>query len=413
MALLDRIGAHREAVRSDEVTQQEFADLLTGSTGRARSGVTVTDQRVLGLSAWWRGVRYLSETVAGLPIFTYLRTGGDERRKVVSPGWLARPSEEVPRFALFEFYMMSMLHRGNAFGFKNRGDTGQVVDIVPLHPDRVRYGLADGRKVFEVTGNDQRKHSFTSREILHIPSLSSDGYFGIDPIRAHVHGLGAVAAADEFAGRAFSQGTSMGGYIKMPGRLDDVEADRVRAQWRRLHNGLANAHEFGILGDGATYETIGLDPQQTQLLETRKYGVTEIARILGVVPHKLYDLERATFSNIEHQAIESVQDSIMPWLIRLETWINHDRSLVSPTTFHEFVVEGLLRGDTKARMEAYSIAISGGFMSPHFAASRENWDAPDALRYWQRPLNTALLTEESAPGGDTDPQELEVGGQST
>jgi HK97 family phage portal protein len=256
--------------------------------------------------------------------------------------------------------------------------------------------------VFEVTGNDQQKHAFTTAEILHIPALSSDGYFGIDPIRAHVHGLGAVAAADEYAARAFSQGTSMGGYIKMPGRLDDTEADRVRAQWRRLHNGLANAHEFGILGDGATYETIGLDPQQTQLLETRKFGVTEIARILGVVPHKLYDLERSTFSNIEHQAIESVQDSIMPWLIRLETWMNHDRSLGTPSTFHEFVVEGLLRGDTKTRMEAYATAIQGGFMSPRFAATRENFPAPDALEYWQRPLNTAYLTESDPPGGTAE-----------
>ena len=113
------------------------------------------------------------------------------------------------------------------------------------------------------------------------------------------------------------------------------------------------------------YHSIGIAPEDAQFLETRKYQVNEICRIFRIPPHLVADLERATFSNIEHQSIEFVQYTIRPWLVRWEQEIT--KSLLSDEEktlyFARFNVDGLLRGDYKSRMEGYAVGRQNGWLS--------------------------------------------------
>lgn len=377
MGLLDAVLGHRaerEAVRSvDPVSMEEFGYLLGQSNGnsfRTKAGVNVGPRGALGIPAWSRGVRYLTETIAGLPVHTYRDQGGKRTRRA-DPAWMAKPDNETPWFALVEFWMMSELHKGNAYAFKLRDPLGRVVGLRPLHPDRVRPGMtSSGFKVFEVDGREDL--GYTSREILHIPGLSYDGVCGLNPIQYFAETLGLVKAADEYAARHFGQGSHLRAYLSLPQKLSPTEADQLKARWERFHSGMANASEFGVLGNGAEYKTVSLDPQQTQLLETRKFNITEIARILGVVPHKLYDLEHATYTNIEHQAIESVTDGIVPWVTRFEAFMNFDPDLMRAGNFIEWQIEGLLRGDTATRYEGYSKSVGGPWQTINEARAHEN-----------------------------------------
>lgn len=411
MALADRVAARsaaralpREVRRSaDPVTMEEFGYLVGRGRGggRTKAGVAIGPTRALGVSAWYRGVRYLTETMAGLPVHTFRDQMGQRARRA-NPPWRAQPDPEMPWFGLVEHWMMSLLHRGNAYAFKVRNPVGQVVGLRGLHPDRVRVGqAADGSKVFEV---DHRTDvGFTRREILHLPGLSYNGVVGLDPLSLMAEGLGRAAAADDYASKSFGTGSHLQAYLTLPQTLTDTEAQALKVQWERFHAGMANAHEFGVLGNGAEYKTVSLTPEQQQLLETRKFEVTEMARFLGVVPHKLYDLERATFSNIEHQAIEAVVDGIRPWAARLEAWINFDRDLNAPGNFQEWDLEGLLRGDSAARSAFYTAGINAGWLTPASAARRENEPAPKELEYYQRPLNvTVLRPGEPAPDAESE-----------
>ena len=122
---------------------------------------------------------------------------------------------------------------------------------------------------------------------------------------------------------------------------------------------------MAVLEEGMKYHTIGIAPEDAQFLETRKYQVNEICRIFRVPPHLVGDLERATFSNIEHQSIEFVQHTIRPWLVRWEQAIS--RSLLDEKErliyFAKFNVDGLMRGDYKSRMEGYAIGRQNGWLS--------------------------------------------------
>jgi HK97 family phage portal protein len=392
MALADRVASRRRQIqRADPVTMEEFGYLLGQGRGggMTKAGVSVGPTRALGVSAWYRGVRYLTETVASLPVHTFRDVAGVRSRRA-DPPWLTRPDTELPWFGLVEHWMMSLLHRGNAYAFKVRNPLGQVIGLRPIHPDRVRVGQAsDGTKVFKI--DNREDIGFTAREILHIPGLSYNGIVGLDPLSLMAEGLGRAAAADQFASQSFGQGSHLQAYLSIPQPLTDEEAQRTKHQWERFHKGMANSNEFGVIGNGAEYKTVSLTPEQQQLLETRKFEVTEVARYLGVVPHKLYDLERATFSNIEHQAIEAVVDGIRPWVERLEAWVNFDLTLLPNRNFLEWQIEGLLRGDSAARAAFYMAGITGGWLMPAAAARLENQPAGAELEYYLRPLNMAVI----------------------
>lgn len=392
MGLVDRVSARASdmgatAQRSDPVTLEEFGYLLGQQGGnKSLAGVSVTPTRALGITAWYSGVRYLAESVSSLPCFTFRDGAATGRQRRADPSWRRAPDEDVPFAAWVEFQMMSLLHRGDGFSFKLRNQMGQVTGLRSLHPDRVKVGRhpESKRKVFQV---DSGGPLWTTRDILHIPGLSYDGLRGIDVIRHQTGSLGISAAADDYAARFFDAGSHLNNYIQLQDDLTKQQAIDKREQFQAFHRGLQNAHELGLLGGGAELKTVGLDPAQTQLLETRKFGVTEVARILRIPPHKLYDLVHATFSNIEHQSIEAVVDSIRPWVVRIEAHVNFDPDLLAARNFIEFQLEGLLRGDMKSRFEAYGLGIQWGFMNRNQPRTLENWPEDPRLDEFLIPLN--------------------------
>lgn len=113
------------------------------------------------------------------------------------------------------------------------------------------------------------------------------------------------------------------------------------------------------------YKEIGIPPNYAQFLETRKFHLNEICRIFRVPPHLIGDLERATFSNIEHQSIDFVVHTIRPLLVRWEQAIQ--KALIPEEEraiyFAKFTVDGLLRGDFKTRMDGYAVGRQNGWYS--------------------------------------------------
>ena len=87
--------------------------------------------------------------------------------------------------------------------------------------------------------------------------------------------------------------------------------------------------------------------------------------LFRVPPHMVADLDKATFSNIEQQSLDFVQNTIRPWLVRIEQSGN-SKLLIKPekgTVFNKFNVDGLLRGDFQSRMQGYAIGRQNGWYS--------------------------------------------------
>lgn len=404
--LADRVRrGRREVQRASSVSEDEFAQLLGQSNGqvtRTRAGVAVGKRQVLGLTAWYRGVYALSTGVGFLPVHAFRTDANGERSQRVDPLWF-RPDVDQTLARLFAFMVMSLLHDGNSYTWKMRGPTGQVTGLRQINPKRVTGGLApDGSKRFLV---DQDPREYTTYDILHIPWMDSDGAgFGLNPIATLAEALGIVAAADQYAQRFFGNNTHVGGIISVGAALDETAAKRLRAEWEAFHEGLLNAHKTGVLSQGSTYQRLSLNAAETQLLETRTFGIDEVSRALSIPPPMLYELSHATFSNIEQQAIQYVQDGLQPIVERLEDAIYNDPHLLPPGNYVEFNLEGRQRGDLATRYSAIATAVGRPWRTPNEARKLDNLPPLPGGDELLMPLNMgqAATHGTDALGGDPD-----------
>jgi HK97 family phage portal protein len=123
-------------------------------------------------------------------------------------------------------------------------------------------------------------------------------------------------------------------------------------------------------------KTIGINPKDAQLLESRAFSVEEICRWFRVPPHMVGHSEKSTSwgSGIEQQMIGFLTFTLRPWLTRIEQAINKD--LLSPVEqmrmYAEFSIEGLLRADSAGRSAYLSTMVNNGLMTRDEGRSKEN-----------------------------------------
>ncbi len=291
----------------------------------------------------------------------YLRDQKGSRQEYrTSPLWAMlhnRPNPEMSAMAFKETMVGWALTWGNAYAEIERDMAHRPTSIWPITPDRVRpLRAANGAIVYEVNnGRAGEKTYIPAEDMYHLHGLGSDGLTGYSVVSLAARSIGTGLASDTFINSFYSNNTVLGGVLEHPGKLSPEAYDRLKKSWEERHKGPAAAYKPAILEEDMKWHTIGMPLKDAEFLENRKFTVTEICRWFGVPPHKVADLERATYSNIEHQSIEVVTDAIMPWAVRLEQ--EADYKLVGArnqgTVFTKLNLKGLLRGDSKTRAEFY------------------------------------------------------------
>lgn len=377
-----------------------LVDLAGG--GVADSGVPVGPESAIKYSAVYSCVRVIAETIASLPLFVYERDGRVKRKardNKIYKLLQAKPNSEQTAFCFKELLSVHANLWGNAYAFIQRDNAARPIELIPLLPDRTKVERYKGKKRYSTTVNGTRLLIDPS-DILHIPAISLDGLQGLSPIGVARQAIGLGIATERFGSKLFSNNGRPSGVLEHPGTLGADGPRNIEAEWNRKHQGLDNAHRVAVLQEGMTWKPMTIPPEDAQFLQTRKFQVNEIARIFRVPPHMIGDLDKATFSNIEHQAIEFVVHTIRPWLVRFEQEINsklfgeNEKGL-----FAEFKVDALLRGDTKSRFESYAIARNWGWLSANDIRSLENLNPIKGGDMYLRPLNMEAV--------GTKPQQLE------
>lgn len=372
---------------------------LTGprSARRLRSGVTVTAGRAMQHAAVWACVRARAEDVAKCPA-RVVEYQGKQRIRRDAPPWLERPNPETTPFELFERTTASIDTDGNGFWHVSKDRLGRVAEVWPLPPAEVqvwreppsRGQTGVSPKQFTYAGDD-----YGLDEIVHFTGFSLAGRLrGLNPIQQHMHTIGLSVAAEEYGEAFFGNGATMSGVVTLPAgaNLDPTKVQEMQDGLARDHQGLENAHRPGVLFGGAAWVQLTIPNDAAQFLETRKYQLADIARIYRTPSHKINDLEHATFSNIEHQAIEWVVDGIVPTVTRLEAQVVA-AGLVERGHHLKFNLGALLRGDTKTRYEAYAMGIQWGWLCPDDVRELEDLNPlPDGIgSTYRTPLNMGPL----------------------
>jgi HK97 family phage portal protein len=341
------------------LTAASLVDWLSGTVND--SGMRVTEKTALGMPAIYRAVSLISGACAGLPLVAYNK---NDRLTQVDLPILDQPCPGLTSFEFWEYAYLSMLTHGNFYAFKNMDARGQVTSIVPIHPSALKVGRNDKAadannptgKLFLYSTPTGGEKTYTPVEILHIPALGYDGITGVSPIRLMAQGIGTAMAAEKFTAKQFSSGSLMSGILQTDQRLTEDQSEELATRWRSKVAGLARAHDIVVLGSGAKFQPIQFSQADLQMLEVRKFQVVEVARMFGVPPHLLGDVERSTSwgTGIEQQAIGFVTYSLKSWLTRVEQRVSLE--VMPGRLFAQYDINNLMRGDS-AQRAAYLTAM--------------------------------------------------------
>lgn len=336
---------------------------------RTVAGPIITPDTAVTISTVWACLRYLSQTVAVLP-WRVMREGakGGELAPKHPVDYLLhkRPNPEWSSFQFRETLVHWALRWGNGYAEIERDrTTGRAFALWPIHPDRADPKRTEtGELVYEVNNGSQKAPSIIpAADMFHIRGFG-DGVAGVNVVEYAAQSLGWAAAAQLFGAAFFGSGANLGGVIATKHALSPEAKGKLEADIDRLYKGPRNSHKVAILDNEMTWQSIGLDQEKGQFIGTNQHLVEEICRWFGVPPHKVMHLLRATFSNIEHQAIEVVVDSVSPWVKRFEDEAEAKLFGQNRAGFYtKMNLRALLRGDFKSQNEGLQIARQNGIIN--------------------------------------------------
>lgn len=336
--------------------------IRTAIIGRqSASGIRVNEETAMRFSAVFGCIRVLSETLASMPIIMYkerqpgVKNGGKDRASDHPLYDILKnvPNPEMPAYTFKETAMVHITTSGNSYNQIIRSRGGDILElrILPWYAVTPERNMDTGN--IKYWTNDRGKRvELNPDEMFHIPGLGFNGIIGFSPIRMAMEAVGLGLAAETFAANFYGKGTHLGGVLEHPGVLGEEAHKALKEDFEEKYAGLNNSHKIPILEEGMKFKELGIKPEEAQFIETRKFQIEEIARIYRVPLHLLQNLDKATNNNIEHQSLEFVMYTMLPWFTRWEQYINFKllRKKEREKGYHaEFLVNALLKGDTKSR----------------------------------------------------------------
>lgn len=387
-----------------------MVQLLGFGGAKTKSGKTVTPDTAWNYSAVYAAIRLLSETVAQLPLDLHKLEDGERHPATEHPlyGLIHdNPSDRLTSFVWRETQMGHCLSWGNGYAYIERTvRENRPTGLRLLRPDKTTAKQDGNGSYFYITRVDGKEYRIDPRDMLHIPALGSDGLCGLSPITMHRETLGLSMRATEFGAEFFGNGASLGGIIKHPTELGMEARANLKASWERLKG--SGYQGVAVLDEGMDYTRIAIPPNDAQFLETRKFQITEVARIFNIPPHMLRDLEKSAFNNMTEQSIEFLRFTMTPWLVKWEQELN--RKLLTDNErkagyYFKFKVNGLLRGTQKDRYEAYGKGIQDGWLTRNEARGFEDLNPLEGLDEALMPLNMVPVGDYEPDAEDPPPDE--------
>jgi HK97 family phage portal protein len=387
---------------SPKATLEDPGQPLTSTTlldflgiAKTAAGKNVNEVSALGMSAVWRAVTVGSNVPASLPLHAYQKNPASSVRVAAIGHAAALLDEPHPDMTDYELWQTVWLHRrlwGNAYCRKLRDQLGRIQEIWPIHPGRVKVGRASetGEKIYAIDGG--RQVYVGDEHILHLPGIGYDGLTGVSPVRVASQSIGLALAAEEYGAKLFGSGSLATGILQTEQRLTQEQADALHTRWKAKRSGLQSAHETMILDSGAKFEQLTIPPQDAQFLESRRFQITEVCRWFGLPPFLMFETEKSTSwgTGLEQQMLGWLSIDLRPDLVGFEKRITRG-VLKADNAYAKYSIEGLLRGDSKARAEFYRRMWELGALNTNEIRAYEELQPVDGGDVHYRPLNYGRL----------------------
>jgi HK97 family phage portal protein len=315
-----------------------------------------------------------------------------------------RPNPEMSAINFKKMMQAHALTWGNAYAEIVNDLAGRPAALWPITPDRVDIKRDEsGGLFYEISNQRGPKTNLAPESVFHVAGLGFDGIRGYSVVSLAATSIGAGIASDDFIANFYTNGAVLSGGLKTEHTLKDETYIRLKKSFTEEYAGAQKSWKPIILEQGLEWQEFGMPLKDAEFLASQKFRIEDIARWFNVPLHKIAQLDRATFNNIEHLGIEAVQDTMLPWAI---TWEQEaDYKLISRRSQNLFYtkmnLKGLMRGDDKSRAEYYKDMRNMGAINSNEIRILEDMNpiGPEGDKYIVQGQYTTLdkIGQESAP----------------
>lgn len=387
----------------------------TGDGGyMASSGVRVSEANIITLSGVYASARAIAEDVACLPLKAYRRLqGGGKKVASDDPLYAAgdgrmvniyslvhdRPNEEMDDLVFRSLLLWWAQLYGNAFAQIIWRD-GDPVAMYPVHPHRVHAKRDDdGRLYYQVRNKPNEPDTIIRpREMIHIRGMSDDGIVGLMLSKVAKDAFGIYLATERYTASFFGNGATLSGIITFDQKFKDAESlKEYRRQFNEIYGGSQQAHKWMMADSGAKATILGADPEKSQLVETIKFRIEDVARWFRVPPVIIGHNTSTPYTNVEALGSFYTKFGMKPWAARIEKEFTAKLCAVDSDVFIEHVIDALMWADAKTRAEVQNLRIRGGWGNPNEAREIHNMNPIPGGDRFRIEQNLALLDDEGRP----------------
>lgn len=302
------------------------ASEMPSTSKMSYAGKSVSADKAMKLSAAWACVKSNSQLIGSLPLAVYEKQADGSKVKI-EPDLLqilrVSPNTNQTGMEYWEGMTSQQLLQGNAYAQKMFIGRN-MVGLRPLMLCEPRL-RDDGQFDYHVTENG-KTYKLPPDQIFHLRGFGAGTGLGMSAIKYGVESLGSALAADETAARIFSNGLMAGGFIKADQTLDETQRGQLQALIEKFVSS-KRAGKVMALEGGLSFEPSGINPEDAQLLETRRFQVEDVCRWFGTPP--IIIGHAAAGQTMWGSGVEAIMLAwrtlgINPQLVRMEARISKD-----------------------------------------------------------------------------------------
>lgn len=359
MGIFDRFRKKPE-IQVNNTPEERSLAIALGFNGTSNF-VTTQSMR---LSAVYAATNMISNSVALLPIKIITEEGGRkmEIKHPLSKVLNLKPNSKYNHFNFFKLLIESVILKGNGYAYIERDENLNVVALHYIDADFVTPVVqGDGSIKYIVNGMSQ---AIDAINMIHIYQHLDTTYRGISTIKYADMTLQGVHAAETHSSNFFKSGAGLMGVLKSNAPMTNEQKRQCAESWRMSINNTQGGG-VAILPQGLDFQAIAISPEDSQLLETRKYNVVEIARFFNISPVKLFDFTNASYSTLEQTTLSYLQDTILPFTQLLEDEFN--LKLFKPSEVGKISIDfdysAMVQTDKATEAEYYTKLLTNGVVT--------------------------------------------------
>ena len=358
------------------------------------SGAVVNSITALHVPAVLQAVRLISETVGSLPCKLYAQDGDSKEAAKDHSAYRLVHGRVNPWTSAgqlrTDLTADALLHGAGYAQIVRVGD-GRPVELHRLTPGTVQRRFKDdGEPFYIIKAKGQQQRELSYRDVLFVPSFG-----GISHVQAGKNAIGLAMTLESYGSQFFAGKAMMKPMLRIkPGSDEKQTATRLENIVRSFKRANDDPSLPVLLTSEVEDSNLTMTSTDAQFIENRVEQINEIARIFGVPPSMLYQLDRATWGNAEQMAASFLQLCLRPWLDRWQdayatVLLSEDEQ---DALYCEFVIDDLQRADAAGRAEIFGKLVAMRAMTPNEVRAAMNLPAIEGGDELANPYTTTTTT---------------------